>query len=121
MSLTEEQRRTMIRDAGKPKKGHHWAVLFDCGSFEICERKTLFASSDGALVCHRADTDLYRIVDRDTGAVFRTIESRNHAKCAIEMLGPNWHEVVRRIIAGDANEMRRVVLVFEKIMFGREG
>lgn len=117
MVLTEEQRRQMVRDAGAPKKGHHWTMWFDRDKPpELIQQKTQFASVDGSLVCHRVTSKLYKIVDRDTAFVLRTVERRDHAKRGIEELGPNWANTVRLILDGKVDAAQYVTSVFEKII-----
>ena len=123
MVLTIEQRRQMIRDAGEPKKGHHWFLQRqdrEGNVYKAVELKTQFASDDGSLVCHGGSGFPYAICDRGLGCQLRTVDKRDHAKRAVKMLGPTWVETVRKLLAGDTDEARNaaqsITHVFCKIL-----
>lgn len=113
----------MIRDAGEPKKGHHWFLQRqdrEGDVYKAVELKTQFASDDGSLVCHGGSGFPYAICDRGLGCQIRTVDKRDHAKQAVKMLGPTWVEFVRRLHGDDIDDARNaaqeIVLVFEKIL-----
>lgn len=111
MSLSEAQRREMIRNAGEPKKGHHWAIWFDWNDGfapKLAEWKTQFRSGDGKLVAHRVSRESYTIIDRETSYIVASVPGRTYAKGVIEDLGPTWSETVVKVFCGDMNAVDRV-------------
>jgi hypothetical protein len=114
MSLSEEERREIIRNAGEPKKGHHWAIYFDRTDAKIAEWKTQFRSTDGALVSHRVSRDSYTIVDRETSYIVASVPGRTFAKGLIAELGPTWSTVVKLVMNGDSDAVKRVREIIRK-------
>lgn len=106
MSLSEEQRREMIRNAGEPKKGYHWAIWFDWnngGEPTLTEWRTQFRSADGKLVAHRVSRVSYTIIDRETSYVVASAPGRTYARGLVEELGPKWAETVAGVFHGDVD------------------
>lgn len=111
MSLSEEQRREMICNAGEPKKGHHWAIWFDWNNGSkptLAEWKTQFRSADGKLVAHRVSREAYTIIDRETSYVVASVPGRIYAKGLVAELGPIWAETVAKVFRGDMDVVNRV-------------
>jgi hypothetical protein len=111
MSLSIEQRKQMIRDAGEPKKGHHWMLQrFDREGVDYrpVELKTQFKSEDGKLVAHRIDKDSYTILDLDTSYIVARVRGRKEAKAFIEELGSEWNVLVDLLFKGDDRTIKRV-------------
>lgn len=117
MSLSEEQRRKMIRDAGSPKKRHHWTIGFDyTNGFapKIYEWKTQFGSADGSLVSHRISRERYTVIDRETSYVVANVPGRTYAKGCIDELGPDWARLSKLLFIGDSDAVNRVKEVLRK-------
>lgn len=94
--LSEEDRRRLVRDAGEPKKGHHWAILQDNhGKYSVHELKTQFRSTNGDLVAERVSREWYGVRDRSTSYLLASVPGRTYAKGLIEELGPVWAEKMK--------------------------
>jgi hypothetical protein len=115
MSLSEERRREMIRDAGPSKKGHHWGIWLadrEGETYTIVEVKTQFKSEDGKLVAERVSREWYTVLETETSYIVASVPGRTYAKGLIAELGPVWAEKMKH--RHDPDTIRGVRAICEK-------
>jgi hypothetical protein len=92
MGLSEERRRSAIRNAGDPGKGRHWRVFSD-GKVEA--KTTSYENGD--LVVHEF-RDRYCVLDRQTSYDIGEFSRLKYAKIFCNELSPIWSGLLRRIL-----------------------